>query len=289
MLLQILQVEQPSHLLFCFDAGSETFRHAEYAEYKSGRAETPDDFYTQIPRTLSLIDSFSIQRVSGKEYEADDYACVYARRAQEQGFRVTVVSGDRDLLQIASDNIRIAIPHKGYQMPEYFGPSEVLMKYGVTPEQIPSYKALVGDSSDNLLGVKGIGPKAAESLIREYGSLLGIYEHLSSVKNSWRSKLEADREQAFFCERMATLVSDLSLPVPLDAVRFSAVPTSPILSLFSTLEFSLPRRRLESLLMSPYGQRTFVVDNSLQPSYIQKELLSTPSAPSFESQQMTLL
>lgn len=263
MLLQILRVEEPTHILFCFDAGSETFRHTEYAEYKSGRAETPDDFYVQIPTTLSLIDTFSIKSVSGKEHEADDYACAYARSAEAYGFRVTVISGDRDLLQLASDNIRIAIPHKGYQVPEYLGPSEVLMKYGVTPEQIPSYKALVGDASDNLRGVKGIGPKAAEALIREHGSLAGIYDHLPAIKGSWRSKLEADREQAFFCERMATLVHDLSLEVPLSDLEFSSVPVDPIFSLFQRLEFTLPRRRLESLLVSPYGQRVFVPSSGL--------------------------
>lgn len=257
MLLQILKAEEPTHLLFCFDAGSETFRHAEYAEYKSGRAETPDDFYIQIPRTFSLIDSFSIKSVSGKEHEADDYACAYARSAASEGFRVTVISGDRDLLQLASDNIRIAIPHKGYQVPEYLGPSEVLMKYGVTPEQIPSYKALVGDASDNLHGVKGIGPKAAEALIREYGSLSGVYDHLPSIKDSWRSKLEADREQAFFCERMATLVSTIPLIAPLPTLQFADVQVDPILQLFQELEFFLPRRRFEALLASAYGKQVF--------------------------------
>lgn len=263
MLLQILKVEEPTHLLFCFDAGSETFRHAEYAEYKSGRAETPDDFYIQIPTTLALLDTFKIKSVSGKEHEADDYACAYARRAATDGFRVTVISGDRDLLQLASDNIRIAIPHKGYQVPEYLGPTEVLMKYGVTPEQIPSYKALVGDSSDNLQGVKGVGPKAAEALIREYGSLSAIYDHVASIKPSWRSKLEADREQAFFCERMATLVHDLPLELPISSLQFSGVQVDPILSMFQRLEFTLPRRRLESLLVSPYGQRVFVPSSEI--------------------------
>jgi DNA polymerase-1 len=263
MLLQILKAEEPTHILFCFDAGSETFRHAEYAEYKSGRAETPDDFYVQIPRTLSLIDTFAIKSVSGREHEADDYACAYARSAEAEGFRVTVVSGDRDLLQLASDNIRIAIPHKGYQVPEYLGPTEVLLKYGVTPEQIPSYKALVGDASDNLRGVKGIGPKAAEALIREYGSLAGIYDHLPAIKGAWRSKLEADREQAFFCERMATLVSTIPFTVSVTDLQFSDVNVDPVLSLFQQLEFSLPRRRLESLMQSPYGQRVFVPSSGL--------------------------
>lgn len=270
MLLQILKAEEPSHLLFCFDAGSETFRHKEYAEYKSGRAETPDDFYIQIPRTLSLIDSFGIKSVSGKEWEADDYACAYARRAEKDGFKVTVVSGDRDLLQLATDSIRIAIPHKGYQAQEYLGPAEILMKYGVTPEQIPSYKALVGDNSDNLRGVKGIGPKAAEALVSEFGSLTGIYDHLPQIKESWRSKLETDREQAFFCERMATLIADIPSLLPLEDLHFHRIAIDPVLQLFQDIEFFLPRRRLDALLSSSYGQRVFA------PSLLPVEPMSLP-------------
>jgi DNA polymerase-1 len=257
MLLQILKTEEPDGILFCFDAGDETFRHQEYGEYKSGRAETPDDFYAQIPRALELIDAFGIRSVSGKKYEADDYACTYAVHAVRQGSRVTIVSGDRDLLQLASDQIRIAIPHKGYQAAEYLGPKEVLAKYGVTPEQIPSYKGLVGDPSDNLPGVKGIGPVAAASLIQQYGSIENIYAHLQDVKSSWRKRLEEGKEQAIFCHRMSELVPDIPLPVPLDALLFQDIPTEPIFELFHELEFTLLVRRFQTMLQAPYGHAHF--------------------------------
>ncbi len=262
MLLQILKVENPSHLLFCFDAGDETFRHAEYKEYKSGRAETPDDFYAQIPRALSMIDTFGVRSVSGKEHEADDYACTYASLATKAGLRTTIVSGDRDLLQLVSDTVRVAIPHKGYLAQEYLGPKEVLTKYGVTPAQIPSYKGLVGDSSDNLPGVKGIGPKAAEALLSKYGSLKAIYENLSEIKPTWREKLEADEKQAFFCERMATLIETIEPPVSLKNLTLQKIDTSPIFSIFSLLEFSLLRRRFEGLLATEYGKSHFTFDAS---------------------------
>ncbi|MBM3303365.1 MAG: DNA polymerase I, partial [Deltaproteobacteria bacterium] len=180
MLLSILSKEQPGSLLFCFDEGEETFRHQQSDTYKEGRAETPDDFYTQIPRILQAIDAFGIRRVSDAQYEADDFLCAYARAAaKDPDARVTIVTGDRDALQIATDRIRIAIPHKGYQAAEYLGPGEILAKYGVRPDQVPAYKGLTGDSSDNLPGVKGIGPKNAAQLLQQFDSLQGVYEHLS--------------------------------------------------------------------------------------------------------------
>jgi len=262
MLLLMLKTEQPDSILFCFDADEDTFRHKEYAEYKAGRSATPDDFYVQIPRTLSLIDTFGIKSISGGGFEADDFACSYAKEAEKSGYRVTVVSGDRDLLQLASDNIRISIPHKGYHAAEYLGPADVFKKYGVTPEQIPSYKGLVGDSSDNLPGVKGIGPKAAEALLQKYGTLESIYEHLSEIKEAWRSKLAVDKDQAFFCERMALLKSDISLTVPITDLAYSHISTTPILELFSALDFSLVTRRFSQLLESAYGRARFILDAS---------------------------
>ena len=258
MLLQILKTEEPDDMVFCFDAGEETFRHQEYEEYKSGRAETPDDFYTQIPRALSLIDAFGIESVSGSNYEADDYAGSYARRAAERDERVTIVSGDRDLFQLVSQKIRIAVPHKGYQAAEYFGPREVQEKFGVTPAQIPFYKGLVGDPSDNLHGVKGIGPKAAVALLQQYGSIEGIYAHLPEVKLSWRKKLEEGKEQAIFCHRMAELVTDIPLPVPLDALALKEIPPEPVFQIFQELAFTLVTRRFQALLATAYGQAHFL-------------------------------
>lgn len=258
MLLQILKTEEPDAVLFCFDADEKTFRHLEYADYKGGRAETPDDFYPQVPRALELIDAFGIRSVSGNLMEADDYACTYARRAEERGDRVTIVTGDRDLFQLSSETVRVAIPHKGYQMPEYMGPAEIFKKYGVTPVQIPAYKGLVGDHSDNLRGVKGIGPKAAEALLQQYGTLEAIYEHLPDIKASYRSKLDAGKEQAFFCQRMALLQSDIPLPVPMAALAFDAIATEPIRALFAALEFTLVSKRFSALLASPYGTKHFV-------------------------------
>ena len=178
MLLSILAKEQPTHLLFCFDEGEDTFRHQEAKEYKEGRAETPDDFYVQIPRIIQGIEAFGFKHISDKRYEADDYLCVYGRQGKKTGAQVTIVTGDRDAFQIADEGIRIAIPHKGYQAAEYLGPVEIFAKYGIRPDQVAAYKGLCGDASDNLAGVTGIGPKTAAELIQKFGTLAGIYEHI---------------------------------------------------------------------------------------------------------------
>ncbi len=258
MFMAILKTEQPDSLLFCFDADEDTFRHKQYAEYKAGRSATPDDFYPQVPSALSMIDAFGVKSVAGGGFEADDFACAYARKAEQEGYRVTIISGDRDLFQLCSDNIRVAIPHKGYQAAEYLGPAEVKKKYGVTPEQIPSYKGLVGDNSDNLPGVHGIGPKAAEALLQQYGSIDNLYKNLSAVKQAWREKLEKGREQAFFCERMATLICDLPLPIPLSDLAYSRIDPRPIIDVFNDFGFTLVMRRFLALLETQYGAGHFL-------------------------------
>lgn len=257
MLLAILQQEQPDALLFCFDEGEDTFRHQEAKDYKEGRAETPEDFYAQIPRIIAGIDAFGIRRVSDPRYEADDFLCTYARAAEQRGMRVTIVTGDRDALQLASARTRIAVPQKGYQRVEYLGPDEVFAKYGIRPDQIPSYKGLCGDASDNLSGVGGIGPKTAALLLQKFHTLEGIYAHLSDVRPALRSKLESGREHAFFCQRMALLVCDIPLPVRLEDAVLRDLPASEIDAFFAATECTLLRKRLRTIMDSPYGKRVF--------------------------------
>lgn len=257
MLLAILKQEEPDALLICFDEGDETFRHQENETYKEGRAETPDDFYVQIPRVLELIDTFGFSHVSNPQYEADDFIASYGVEGHKQGMQVTMVSGDRDLFQLVNSSIRIAIPHKGYQAVEYLDAAGVEAKLGVRPDQVASYKGLCGDSSDNLPGVHGIGPKTAAGLLQEHGSLEGIYENLESLKPKVREKLEQDRDQAFFCERMAQLELEIPLPVPMEDLALKNLPVESVFDLFGELEFTLLTKRLQSLLDTSFGVRCF--------------------------------
>lgn len=258
MLIGMVKTEEPTHVLFCFDEGEETFRHKEHDAYKAGRAETPDEFYLQIPRIRQCIDSFCIKQTSNPGFEADDLLCAYSRLAARDGMRVTIVTGDRDALQLANEHVRIAIPHKGYQAPEYLGPAEILAKYGVRPDQVASYKGISGDSSDNLPGVKGIGPKGAAELLQKYGTLTGVYEHLDEIKPVMREKLIRDKEQAFFCERMATLVCDFPLAYGLSDLELKNLDTKDAVEFFRNLQFTSLTKRLQSLCLSDYGKGHFV-------------------------------
>jgi DNA polymerase-1 len=291
MLLQILKTEQPDNIVFCFDADEDTFRHTEYKEYKAGRSATPDDFYPQVPKALAVIDAFGIKSVSGGKMEADDFAATYAVKAAKEGDRVTIVTGDRDLFQLASDKIRIAIPHKGYQEAEYLGPAEILTKYGVTPAQITSYKGLVGDSSDNLPGVHGIGPKAAAALIQKYGSIASIYEHLADIKPAWRDKLTAGKEQAFFCERMATLICDVPMPYKLSELELKDVDAKRVFDTYAALEFSLVAKRFQAFLGTPYGLSHFT--GAPEAAFTEVSPVPTtkkaPQKIQIEASQLTLL
>ena len=260
MILAILAKEEPDAMIFCFDEGSETFRHEEHGEYKEGRAETPDDFYAQIPRVMELMDAFGFPIVSDPHYEADDFLGSYAREGTDSGMRVTIVTGDKDAFQLASESIRIAIPHKGYSQAEYLGPDEVYEKLGVTPAQVPAFKGLSGDSSDNLKGVNGIGPKTASNLLQEFGSLTEIYDHLADIRPAIREKLTTDKEQAFFCERMAELVCDIDIPISLDKAMLQEVDPSPLLEIFSELEFTLLTKRFIRFLETDYGKMHFQTD-----------------------------
>ncbi|MDP6561577.1 MAG: 5'-3' exonuclease H3TH domain-containing protein [Candidatus Peribacteraceae bacterium] len=278
MLMAILAKEEPDSLVICFDEGDKTFRHEEHDAYKDGRAETPDDFYVQIPRVMELMEAFNFPVVSDPQYEADDFLASYAIEGSDRGMRVTIVTGDKDAFQLASENIRIAIPHKGYNQAEYLGPDEVYEKLGVTPDQVAAFKGLSGDSSDNLKGVNGIGPKTASSLIQEFGSLKEIYNHLDDIRPALREKLELDKEQAFFCERMAELVCDIDLPISMEDISLSNLDPNPLLNFFTELEFTLLSKRFLTFLESDYGRDHFQTDTVSLPTS------SSESAPKSEAQ-----
>lgn len=265
MLLAILKAEEPDAMLLCFDAGEETFRHEEHDTYKDGRAETPDDFYAQIPRVIELVDAFGFSHVSDTQYEADDFLCTYARAGEAAGMKVTIVTGDKDALQLATDKITVAIPHKGYQQTEYLNPEGIVEKMGIRPDQVASFKGLSGDSSDNLPGVLGIGPKTASKLLQQYNDLDGIYAHLDELRDSVREKLERDKEQAYFCERMAELVCVEPLPVSLEDITLTNMPVQPVLELFTELEFTMLVKRFQAVLDSSYGQQHFRVEEAALP------------------------
>jgi len=211
MLLQVWRLHQPEGMIVAFDMSRQTFRTALYPEYKAQRQQTPPDLKQQIPWVIDLLRALGIRVIEDPHYEADDILATLATRYQSS-HPVYIVSSDKDLLQLVGDGVLALRPQKGIEGIHLVDREGVREEIGVYPEQIPDYLALVGDSSDNIPGVKGIGEKGATDLLRRFGSLEAIYDNLDQLSPSVRAKLEQSRDLAFLSRNLATVRRDIPLP-----------------------------------------------------------------------------
>ncbi len=210
VLLKILREQEPTHVAVVFDAPGKTFRHESYPEYKATRRETPEDLKEQFPRMHELVEALNIALLVVPGVEADDVMGALAKQAQAEGMETVLVTGDKDLLQLVSEHVRVFDPSKGDEG-AWFGPEEVVARFGTGPEHVVDALALIGDAADNIPGVRGIGDKTAKKLLEKYGSLEGLYEHLGDLKGKQKERVTEDREQAFFSRELVTLKTDLDL------------------------------------------------------------------------------
>jgi len=254
VLLKLLETEAPEYLAVTFDTGS-TFRDEIYPEYKGTRAKMPEDLRTQIARIRELVAAFGIPVLEAEGYEADDVLGTVARVASDQGVKVVILTGDRDLLQLASKNVTIRLAGQKLAEAQDFGPQEVRQKYQLSPAQLIELKALVGDTSDNIPGVRGIGEKTAVQLLEQFGDLAGIYAHLEEVPNRFRSKLEQEKEAAELSHRLGTIVTDVPLEFELEACRAQEYDLDRIAGLFRDLEFRTLLNRITKLNKDDQGQQ----------------------------------
>ncbi|HYB82611.1 MAG TPA: 5'-3' exonuclease H3TH domain-containing protein, partial [Mycobacterium sp.] len=171
MLINLLRDEAPTHIAAAFDVSRQTFRSERYPEYKANRSSTPDEFHGQIDITKEVLGALGITVLAEPGFEADDLIATLATEAENEGYRVLVVTGDRDALQLVSDDVTVLYPRKGVSDLTRFTPEAVVEKYGLTSKQYPDFAALRGDPSDNLPGIPGVGEKTAAKWISEYGSL----------------------------------------------------------------------------------------------------------------------
>ena len=219
ILFKTMEDEKPTHLAVAFDVHHPTFRHEMYPEYKGTRHPIPDELREQVPVLKELLQAMNIPIMERPGLEADDILGTMAKNAQKNGFDAVILSGDRDLLQIADERIKIRIPKTkgGKTEVEEYMPRDVEEKYGVSPLAFIDVKALMGDSSDNIPGVPKVGEKTAISLVQEFGSIDGIYENIEKVsKPAIRTSLEENKELAIFCRKLVTIVTDAELPFTLD-------------------------------------------------------------------------
>jgi len=247
VLMKLLEQDKPEYLAVAFDTGR-TFRNQLFPEYKATRAKMPDDLRPQIERIKQMIDAFHLPRLEMEGVEADDVLGTIAIQAVEQGLGVKIITGDRDLLQLVDDRIIVSLPGSKLSDSKNYSTADVKEYLGVDPNQVVDYKALVGDQSDNIPGIAGIGPKTAVSLLQTYPTLDEIYEHIDEIPGKTGEKLRNGKDAAYMSQDLARIRTDVSVKLKLDDARTDHINVQAVENLFRELEFRtlIPRLRIIS-------------------------------------------
>ena len=240
LLEKIIREEQPTHFLVAFDAGKTTFRHSKYSEYKGGRQKTPPELSEQFPYIRQLLDAYHIKHYELENYEADDIIGTLSKEADQNDFETIIVTGDRDLTQLATQNVTIYYTKKGVTDVDHYTPEFIAEKYnGLKPIQIIDMKGLMGDSSDNIPGVAGVGEKTAIKLLNQFDSVEGVYENIDKVSGKkLKEKLELSHEDALMSKELATINRHSPIEVTLSDTKLSDIKDNhEKIELFKKLEF----------------------------------------------------
>lgn len=250
---KIIREENPTHFLIAFDAGKQTFRHEKYGEYKGGRQKTPPELGEQFAPIRKLIDAYGIKRYEVENYEADDIIGSLSKLADENGMETIIITGDRDLTQLASDHVTIYFTKKGVTQIDKYTPEFIEEEYGLRPEQIIDMKGLWGDTSDNIPGVPGIGEKTAIKLLKKYDSVEGVYENIEELKGKQRENLENFKDDALMSKELATIYRDMTFDFNLDDLKLPPEDLDAKIKVFKEFEFN---SLLENLNESPVKNTT---------------------------------
>jgi DNA polymerase I len=254
--LEILKTQQPDYLAVAFDLGGPTFRHDADETYKAGRSETPEDFIPDLENLQELLTALNLPIVVAPGYEADDVIGTLATQARQEGFRVKILSGDRDLFQLVDNDHRVTVLYlssifspaaRSGAAPNEFGPEEVIQKLEITPQQVVDYKALCGDSSDNIPGVKGIGHKTAVKLIHEYGTLDKIYASVDQIKGVVQKKLIEGKESAYHSQYMAQIALEVPLKIKPADCKLQGFERTQVIPILERLEFQSFLHQIDEL------------------------------------------
>lgn len=237
MLLKVWREHRPDYMAVAFDVGR-TFRHEAFREYKATRAERPSDFDGQLARIHQIIDAFAIPKLTAEGYEADDVIGTAAHQALQRGMEVLIVTGDTDTFQLIRPGIRVLTSRRHFDDVVIYDVEAIRQRYGLEPHQLVDLKALTGDPSDNIPGVRGIGERTATELLKRYGSLENIYAHLHEIQpERVRRLLEEGREQAFLSKQLVQIRTDAPITIDWEACRVGRYRREAVLALFQELEF----------------------------------------------------
>lgn len=259
-LLEVMETEKPQYVAIAFDPGEKTFRHDHDATYKEGRPDAPEDFMPDLQNLQELLLGMSLPIFTISGYEADDVIGTLARKASAARMKVKILSGDRDLFQLIDPEGNTSVLYmstvygKGMQALKEYGEQEVKAKLGILPSQVVDFKALCGDSSDNIPGVKGIGEKTAVQLLTQFGSLAEIYNSIDLVKGATRKKLEEGQEAAMRSQYLAQIHLDVPLDVDLESCRLHGFDDNAVIPLLEKLEFRSFLSRIQKLHQQMRGE-----------------------------------
>ncbi|MDW8648935.1 DNA polymerase I [Streptococcus suis] len=274
MLDHMMKRIEPTHILVAFDAGKTTFRTEMYADYKAGRAKTPDEFREQFPFIRQMLDAMGVKHYELDRYEADDIIGTLDKMAERTDvpFDVTIVSGDKDLIQLTDENTVVEISKKGVAEFEEFTPAYLMEKMGITPTQFIDLKALMGDKSDNIPGVTKIGEKTGLKLLIEHGSLDGIYENIDSMKASkMKENLIADKEKAFLSRTLATIDTQAPIEIGLDDIVYQGPKVDELGQFYDDMGFKQLRAQLGTTSSQEEAILDFQIVTEISPAMLKKD------------------
>jgi DNA polymerase-1 len=262
MLINVLRDEAPTHCAVSFDISRSNFRHDAYADYKAGRAETPDQFKGQVSLVREVLEALRIPVVCAEGFEADDVIATLATQAAADGMDVLIVTGDRDAFQLVDERVTVLYNARGVSDMRRMTPAAVEEKYGLTPAQYPEFAALRGDPSDNLPGIPGLGEKTATKLIQQYGDVAHLVDHVDEVKGKIGDNLRAGIASVVRNRQLTELVRDVPLEVHPADLRLTAWDREEVHKVFDALQFRVLRDRLYATLTTaePEADEGFEVD-----------------------------
>lgn len=249
ILINILTRVNPDYLAICFDIKKKTFRHEIYKEYKAKRVKAPDELYVQFARIKEILGVLEFPIFQKEGFEADDVIATVAEKVKnDPNIDVYVITSDKDALQLVNDQAFVVSPAKGGTDNKTYNPDAVMERFGLSPDQIIDFKAIMGDNSDNIPGVVGIGEKGATNLLQKYKTLDGIYENLDEITGAIHDKLDKQKEGAYFSQKLVTLIHDVPIDFDLETTKYNPEDFIKGMPLFEELEFRSLIGRLNKML-----------------------------------------
>ena len=261
MLFKIIDDYKPTHISVAFDMKAPTFRHKEFSEYKAGRKKMPNELGQQLQPLKELLDTFNIHRMEMAGFEADDLIGTVAKKAENDDFKVYIVTGDKDAIQLASNKTTTLITKKGVGEVEEYNYDSVVERYEMTPTQFIDLKGLMGDKSDNIPGVPGIGEKTGIKLIKEFSSIENLIENINQLKGSVKKKIEENKDQAVFSKKLATIITDVPIEISLDELSYGDYDKNAVIEEFKKFGFNT---LIKQVLAMDGGNEESIVEEKIE-------------------------